>query len=110
MQLMKKNNAEEILDASVNQTLSRTLMTAGTTLVAVLALVLFGGEVISGFASTMLIGIVFGTYSSVFQSCAWLKIFEGAFLGEKKDDALAFWPDIIYIIFRINRGRLNNVW
>ncbi len=84
MQLMKKNNAEEILDASVNQTLSRTLMTAGTTLVAVLALVLFGGEVISGFASTMLVGIVFGTYSSVFQSCAWLKIFEGAFLGRKK--------------------------
>ena len=84
LQIMKKNSVEEILDTSVNQTLSRTLMTTGTTLVAVLSLVLFGGEVISGFASTMLVGIVFGTYSSVFQSCAWLKIFEGAMLGRKK--------------------------
>lgn len=84
LQIMKKNSSEEILDTSVNQTLSRTLMTTGTTLVAVLSLVLFGGEVISGFASTMLVGIVFGTYSSVFQSCAWLKIFEGAMRGRKK--------------------------
>lgn len=85
VQIMKKDDASAILDTSINQTLSRTLMTAGTTLVAVLSLYLFGGEVIHTFAATMLVGIFFGTYSSIFQSCAWLKIFEGAFLGRKKD-------------------------
>jgi len=83
LQLMKKDKAEDILNASVNQTLSRTIVTSGTTLLAVLALYLFGGEVIHTFAYTLIIGIVFGTYSSIFQSCAWLKIFESAFLGRK---------------------------
>ena len=55
-----------VVDASVNQTLSRTVITAGVTLLSVLALYLFGGEVIRGFAFTMLVGIVSGTYSTVF--------------------------------------------
>ena len=55
-----------IVDVSVNQTLSRTIMTASVTLLSVLALYLFGGEVLRGFAFTMLVGIVCGTYSTVF--------------------------------------------
>ena len=55
-----------IVDVSVNQTLSRTVITAGVTLLSVLSLYLFGGEVLRGFAFTMLIGIVCGTYSTVF--------------------------------------------
>jgi preprotein translocase subunit SecF len=85
LQIMKKDSAEAIIDTSINQTLSRTIMTSGTTLVAVVSLYLFGGEVINTFAATMFVGIFFGTYSSIFQSCAWLKIFEGSFLGRKKE-------------------------
>jgi preprotein translocase subunit SecF len=50
----------------VNQTLSRTVITAGTTGLSVLALYVFGGEALRGFAFTMLVGIVAGTYSTVF--------------------------------------------
>ncbi len=57
---------EEIVDLSVNQTLSRTLMTSGTTLLPVIALLLFGGSVLRDFSVTLLIGIGVGTYSSIF--------------------------------------------
>ncbi|MGI8671929.1 MAG: protein translocase subunit SecF [Luteitalea sp.] len=57
---------EQQVNVAVNQTLSRTLITAGTTFLSVLALYLFGGEVLEGFAVTMLVGIVSGTYSTVF--------------------------------------------
>jgi preprotein translocase subunit SecF len=63
---MRREPLEKVVNLSVNQTLSRTIITAGTTFVAVLALYLFGGEVLEGFAFTMLVGIVSGTYSTVF--------------------------------------------
>jgi SecD/SecF fusion protein len=63
---MRGETPAEVVDVSVTQTLSRTVITAGTTLLAVLALYLFGGEVLRGFAFTMLVGIVSGTYSTVF--------------------------------------------
>ena len=59
-------NYREIVDMSVNQTLSRTLMTSGTTLLPVLALFFFGGSVLRDFSTTLLVGIGFGTYSSIF--------------------------------------------
>jgi protein-export membrane protein SecD/preprotein translocase SecF subunit len=59
-----------VINRSVNQTLSRTVITAGTTLLAVLAIYLFGGEALRGFAFTMLVGIVSGTYSTVFIASA----------------------------------------
>lgn len=57
---------EDIVDRSVNQTLSRTVMTSGTTLLPVLALFFFGGSVLRDFSLALLIGIGFGTYSSIF--------------------------------------------
>jgi preprotein translocase subunit SecF len=84
MTLMKREPAEQILDRSINQTLSRTIVTSGTTLCTVLALFFFGGEVINAFSFTLLIGVVTGTYSSIFQSCAWLKIWEQKFVKRKK--------------------------
>jgi len=57
---------DELLDLSVNQTLSRTVMTSVTTLVALVVLYLFGGEVIAGFTLAMIWGVVIGTYSSIF--------------------------------------------
>ncbi len=80
---MRRNNAEDILDKSVNQTLSRTIVTSGTTLATVLSLFFLGGEVIHAFSFTLIVGVITGTYSSIFQSCAWLKIWEKQFLGKK---------------------------
>jgi preprotein translocase subunit SecF len=67
---MRRDNLPDIVNAGVNQTLSRTIITAGTTLLSVIALYLFGGEVLEGFAFTMLVGIVSGTYSTVFIAAA----------------------------------------
>lgn len=67
-----------IINASVNQTLSRTIITGGTTLVAVLALYVFGGAVIQDFALAMILGIIAGTYSSVFVASPVLSAFNPA--------------------------------
>jgi SecD/SecF fusion protein len=56
----------EIVELSVNQTISRTILTSGTTLLPVLALFFFGGSVLRDFSLTLLVGIGFGTYSSIF--------------------------------------------
>jgi len=82
---MRKKNAMEIIDTSINQTLSRTLVTSLTTLITVLCLFFLGGEVIHTFSATLIVGIIVGTYSSVFQSCAWLMNWERYFLGRKKN-------------------------
>jgi len=64
--LMRREPLDKIVNASVNQTLGRTIITATTTFLAVLALYVFGGEVLRGFAFAMLVGVVTGTYSTVF--------------------------------------------
>jgi preprotein translocase subunit SecF len=63
---LRRESLEHVVNLSVNQTLSRTIITAGTTFLSVLALYIFGGEALSGFAFTMLVGIVSGTYSTIF--------------------------------------------
>jgi preprotein translocase subunit SecF len=62
----------DLLNVSINETLARTLMTAGTVFVAVLALVLFGGPVLYSFSIAMLWGVIVGTYSSIWIACAGL--------------------------------------
>ena len=62
----KKMPIEQLLDLSMNQTLSRTVLTGITTLFALLALYIWGGEVIASFTFAMLFGVLFGTYSSIF--------------------------------------------
>ena len=68
--VMRRDSLEHIVNASVNQTLGRTVITAGATLLSVIALYLFGGEVLKGFAFTMIVGIISGTYSTVFIAAA----------------------------------------
>jgi protein-export membrane protein SecD/preprotein translocase SecF subunit len=63
---MPAETLDSVVNLSVNQTLSRTVITAGTTFLSVIALYVFGGEALRGFAFTMLVGIVAGTYSTVF--------------------------------------------
>jgi preprotein translocase subunit SecF len=70
MRSMRRESLAHVVNLSVNQTLSRTIITAGTTFLSVFSLYLFGGEVLRGFAFTMLVGIVSGTYSTVFIAAA----------------------------------------
>jgi len=84
LKIMKKDDLEAILDKSVNQTLSRSIFTSLTVLLTVLSLFFFGGEVIRPFAFTMLVGVIAGSYSTIYQSCAWLKVWERYFLKRKK--------------------------
>ena len=86
----KKMPIEELLDLSMNQTLSRTVLTGVTTLLALFALYLFGGEVIRSFTFAMIFGILVGTYSSIFVAGPLLILFrlrpEGSG-ADSKDDA-----------------------
>jgi preprotein translocase subunit SecF len=63
---MRKATATEVFDTSVNETLSRTIITSGSTLIVVVALYLFGGEALSGFGLALIIGILVGTYSTIY--------------------------------------------
>jgi preprotein translocase subunit SecF len=62
----KREEFSSLVNHSINQTLSRTILTSGLTFLAVLSLFLFGGEVIHGFAFALVVGVIIGTYSSIF--------------------------------------------
>ena len=63
---MRKASPEQVINISLNQTLSRTLMTSITTLLVLIALFVFGGEIIHGFATALIFGVLIGTYSSIY--------------------------------------------
>ncbi|MEC7370073.1 MAG: protein translocase subunit SecF [Pseudomonadota bacterium] len=63
---LRRGSPEEIINTSLNQTLGRTLITSFTTLLVLVALLVLGGELISGFAKALIIGVVVGTYSSIY--------------------------------------------
>jgi preprotein translocase subunit SecF len=66
VKLMRRDKFSDIVNRSINQTLSRTVLTSGLTFLTVLSLYLFGGEVLRGFSFALVIGIIIGTYSSIF--------------------------------------------
>jgi preprotein translocase subunit SecF len=80
---VRKGTVVEIIDRSLNETLSRTIVTSGTTLLVLLALYFLGGEIIHGFALALLIGVVIGTYSSIYVASTSL-----VFLGVSRADLL----------------------
>ena len=63
---MTKSSPVEVVNRSVNETLARTLMTSLTTLLVLIALFYFGGEIIHAFATTLIVGVIVGTYSSIY--------------------------------------------
>ena len=73
---VKKQPLKDIVNSSINQVLSRTVLTSVTTLLVVLALFFFGGAVIHDFAFAMLVGITVGTYSSVFIASPTILVWE----------------------------------
>jgi preprotein translocase subunit SecF len=74
---MRRDSLSHVINHSINQTLGRTVLTAGTTLLSAVALFLFGGEVLRGFAFTMIVGVITGTYSSVFVAAAIVTFWRG---------------------------------
>ena len=66
LKLMRRTELEPLINTSINQTLSRTILTSGLTFLTVVSLFLFGGEVLNGFSFALVVGIIVGTYSSVF--------------------------------------------
>src|SRR5687767_1310926 len=68
--LSRKDPPAKVIDLAVNETLSRTLMTSVTTMMAVMSLLLFGGDVLKGFATALAIGVVVGTFSSIYVASA----------------------------------------
>ena len=80
LKTVRRQDFADVLNLSVNQTLSRSIITSGTVFLTVIALFFFGGEVINDFAFTMLIGVISGSYSTIYQSCpivhVWQKVFK----------------------------------
>src|SRR5258708_4720343 len=74
---MRRDSLHHVINESINQTLGRTVITSGTALLTALALFFFGGEVLHGFAFTMVVGIITGTYSSVFIAAAIVSLWRG---------------------------------
>ena len=89
---MRKNRRRPLIDVmneSINQTLSRTIMTSGLTLLTCLALLILGGDVLRGFAFVMTIGIIVGTYSSIYIASPFALLWEQLFGAETKGGAPA---------------------
>jgi preprotein translocase subunit SecF len=74
---MRRDSMNEVINTSINQTLGRTVIVSGTVLLTAVALFVFGGEVLKGFAFTMIIGVITGTYSSVFIAAATVSFWRG---------------------------------
>jgi preprotein translocase subunit SecF len=66
LKLLRRESLGNLINISVNQTLSRTVLTSGLTLLTALSLFLFGGQVLSGFSFALVVGIIIGTYSSIY--------------------------------------------
>jgi preprotein translocase subunit SecF len=87
---IRKGTVIEIVNKSVNETMSRTIITSGTTLMVVLALYFLGGEIISGFSLALIVGIVSGTYSTIYIATAiaiWLGISKADLIPVPKEGA-----------------------
>jgi len=84
----KENELEKIVNESVSMTLSRTTLTSLTTFFVVLSLYLFGGEIINGFSFTLLVGIVVGTYSSIFIAASFLVQLNFSIVNYRESEAI----------------------
>jgi preprotein translocase subunit SecF len=83
MRRFRRRGLEEVMNSSINETLSRTILTSTTTLIVVVSLFILGGGVIHDFAFAMLVGIMVGTYSSIFVASPIILAWEGRFAGKK---------------------------
>jgi preprotein translocase subunit SecF len=89
VKLLRRESFAEIVERSINQTLSRTVLTSGLTFLTVLSLYLFGGEVLHGFSLALVIGIIIGTYSSIFIASPMLVAYQDWRLRKSRGAAAA---------------------
>ncbi|WP_078118916.1 protein translocase subunit SecF [Thiosocius teredinicola] len=88
---MRKGTPASIVNASINQTMARTIMTSGTTLVVLLALFFLGGENVYGFSLALIVGVLVGTYSTIYVASAvalWLGVSKADLMPVKKEDVV----------------------
>ena len=88
---MRKGSPQEIVNVSINQTMARTIMTSGTTLVVLLALFFLGGENVHGFSLALIVGVVIGTYSTIYVASAvalWLGVSKADLMPVKKEEVV----------------------
>ena len=81
-----KLNIDEITDLSINDTLARTIITSVTTLMALLSIFILGGEILRGFSFAMILGVIIGTYSSIFVASPILKFFKVTYKTLEKEE------------------------
>ena len=86
LKILRREPLESMINMSINQTLSRTIMTSGLTFLTCIALFLFGGPVLHGFSFALVVGIIVGTYSSVFIASP-IVLFWHDFAGQRKKRA-----------------------
>ena len=79
-------NISEIADLSINDTLARTIITSATTLLALLSIFILGGEILRGFSFAMILGVIIGTYSSIFVASPMLKFFKVTYKTLEKEE------------------------
>jgi preprotein translocase subunit SecF len=87
LKILRREKLESLVNKSVNQTLSRTILTSGLTFLTVLALFLFGGPVLHGFSFALVVGIIIGTYSSIFIASPILIFWQDFVEGRKRHGA-----------------------
>jgi preprotein translocase subunit SecF len=92
LKILRREELELLINKSVNQTLSRTVLTSGLTLLTALALFIFGGQVLNGFAFALVCGIIVGTYSSVFVASPILIFWHNFLEGRKRSTRGAVAP------------------
>ena len=87
--LYRRDNSAEVINRSINESLNRTVLTSGTTLLVVLGLLLLGGEVIHDFAFALMIGVIAGTYSSSFVASPLVLVWQNAIDRRKETAAVS---------------------
>ncbi len=92
LKIVRRGSFAELVNLSINQCLNRTVLTSGLTFLTVLALFLFGGQVLNGFAFALVVGILIGTYSSVFVASPILIALQGVLEGRKRSRVTATAP------------------
>jgi len=89
LKILRRESFPSLINKSINQTLSRTILTSGLTFLAVLSLFLFGGSVLHGFSFALVVGIIIGTYSSIFIANPILEFWQNFMEGRKRMAAVA---------------------
>jgi preprotein translocase subunit SecF len=109
LKLSRREPLDQLINRSVNQTLGRTVMTSGLTFLTVIALYLFGGQVLHGFSFALVVGIIIGTYSSVFIASPIILFWHDWFDKRKKSSAVLAPAKVAAVKEPVRKGSVRAV-